>query len=1028
MKRIVLKMCLLLPFIFSNLLLSQVSNTPLSVTSALPGFSVSPYFDEQVLTINYNPEVRIVINAPSIASFDPAKKVGLALFALPNGNTIEQTAGKVLKTGDDWHFDIQHIAAQTRFIRQHVSDYNLVTVYLESTQLSWPTWRGKYANNAAIIANIIDSVKNMFKSYSPFVVLTGHSGGGSLTFGYMNGVTNIANDIERISFLDSDYNYDDTYGLKIYNWIKASTKHYLSVIAYNDSVALLNGAPIVSATGGTWYRSKMMKNYLANYYTFTTEIDSNFIKYTALNGRIKFLLKQNPQKLILHTVQVELNGFIQGMVSGTAAEGVGYTYYGARAYTPLVQNEFTQPKKLTIPARPAGAKTGSQFMQYVNSMTFAQREDEILKEITSGNIPDFMRVLRRNTATFQDAAGVSHKVQYEVMPDYLAIGSNSDYCRIPMGPATAQKIANTFGALLPTSKLVDDIYSKADVKLAPVTYTPVGNQNELVSKFVLHNTAIDSQIAAAGKPIGLVVGGTKKDVIISTKILEKPDNVVIYGWHKLDGTPIQPVYNGHIGTYVDYSHGIRLINREILLDSLVKDASLILKDANLYKLLSNETAPMTQTSYISDAYIPSAPKSFGVKGLNTYSVQIIVKPDTLAKAYTVYLSNDGISFTNSVTLTPGNMVITNLASGVLYYFKISASNDVGFSPYSEVLCATPSSSPPALIVNGFDRTSTGNTFNFIRQHASAIVSTRLKKFDSATNDAITDGLFSLNDYSIVDYILGDESTVNETFSTAEQEKIKTYLNAGKSLLVSGCEIAWDLDTKGSTSDKDFIWNYLKAKYIADAPLGVASTYYTAQGIETTGFLSGINLFSFDNGTQGTIDVKWPDAIKPTNGGKGFLKFGGVDTSNCVAGVYYKGKFNGSVDGHVITMSIPFETIYPETVRNSLMQKILSFFDLWTNVKETNNIPTEFKLFNNYPNPFNPSTKISFELPKLCKVTLKVYDILGKEIATLLNEDKQAGHYVVDFSSKNAYNAASGIYFYILKAGEYVSTKSMVLLK
>ena len=68
-----------------------------------------------------------------------------------------------------------------------------------------------------------------------------------------------------------------------------------------------------------------------------------------MNGRIKFILKQNPNKLILHTVQVELNGFIQGMVSGTLNEGIGYTYYGARAYTDLVQSATVLPKILSIP-------------------------------------------------------------------------------------------------------------------------------------------------------------------------------------------------------------------------------------------------------------------------------------------------------------------------------------------------------------------------------------------------------------------------------------------------------------------------------------------------------------------------------------------------------------------------------------------------------------------------------------------------------------------------------------------------------
>jgi len=997
--------------------------------NALPGFSVSPYFEEQELTINYSPEVRIYINAPSIASFDPSKRVGLSLFALPNGNTIEQTFGKVLKTGDDWHYDIQHIGAQTRFIREHQKDYNLVTVYLESTQLSWPTWRGKYSNNAALIKGIIDSLKNMFKTYNPFVVLTGHSGGGSFTFGYMNGVTNIENDIERISFLDSDYNYDDySYGAKILNWINASPNHYLCVIAYNDSVALLNGSPIVSPTGGTWYRSKLMQKYLANSLTFTSTTDDNFIKYSALNGRVQFILKQNPTRAILHTVQVELNGYIQGMVSGTPAEGVDYTYYGARAYTKYVHNEITLPKKLIIPARPAGSKTGSEFMQYVSSMTFAQREDEILKEFKAGNIPDFMRTLRRITSTVQDASGVSHTLQYEVMPDYLAIGTNTDYCRVPMGPITAQKIANAYGAALPTAKLVDDIYINSDVKLAPVSYLPVGNQNELVSKFVLHNTAIDSQRVASGQPLGLVVGGIKKDVILSTKIVDKPNNVVIYGWHKLDGNPIQPVYNGHINSYVDYSHGIRLINREILLDGVVKDVIQILKDPVLYKVLSNEASAMTQVGYISDAYIPSTPKSFGVKTVGTSSLKIIVKPDTLAKEYTVQMGSDGVTFGESVKLTPDNMTINNLQSGKLIFIRISASNEAGSSAYSEVLCGLASGGSAAIIVNGFERGSTGNTYNFIRQHASAMYSTRLKKFDSATNDAITDSLFQLNNYEVADYILGDESTANETFSTAEQAKIKAFLDAGKSLFVSGCELAWDLDYKGAASDKDFIWNYLKTKYIADAPNNTASTYYKAEGFATANFLSGISQFSFDNGQNGTIDVKWPDAVKGTMGGEAFLKYTGVDTSNCAAGICYKGKFNGSNVGHVVTMPIPFETIYPESSRNSLMQKILSYFDLWTDVEKGQSVPEIFTLNQNYPNPFNPSTKISFYLPKQCFVTLKVYDILGKQVALLVNEEKQAGSYTVDFNTSVIRNLSSGVYFYSIKADNFSAVKSMVLVK
>ncbi|MEJ2637288.1 MAG: hypothetical protein P8184_18630, partial [Calditrichia bacterium] len=96
-----------------------------SLQAQISGLLPSPYFDEQTITFHYQPDIRVHINAPSVAQFDANKPTALVLYALPNGNTIEQTVGKVMHTGDDWHFDIQHIGAQTRFLRQHISEYNV---------------------------------------------------------------------------------------------------------------------------------------------------------------------------------------------------------------------------------------------------------------------------------------------------------------------------------------------------------------------------------------------------------------------------------------------------------------------------------------------------------------------------------------------------------------------------------------------------------------------------------------------------------------------------------------------------------------------------------------------------------------------------------------------------------------------------------------------------------------------------------------------------------------------------------------
>lgn len=90
-----------------------------------------------------------------------------------------------------------------------------------------------------------------------------------------------------------------------------------------------------------------------------------------------------------------------------------------------------------------------------------------------------------------------------------------------------------------------------------------------------------------------------------------------------------------------------------------------------------------------------------------------------------------------------------------------------------------------------------------------------------------------------------------------------------------------------------------------------------------------------------------------------------------------------------------------------------------------NIPKEFKLFQNYPNPFNPVTNIKYNLPKDVLVTIKIYDMLGREIKTLISENKNAGSYIVTF---NGSELASGIYFYRIQAGSFVSVKRMVFIK
>jgi hypothetical protein len=117
---------------------------------------------------------------------------------------------------------------------------------------------------------------------------------------------------------------------------------------------------------------------------------------------------------------------------------------------------------------------------------------------------------------------------------------------------------------------------------------------------------------------------------------------------------------------------------------------------------------------------------------------------------------------------------------------------------------------------------------------------------------------------------------------------------------------------------------------------------------------------------------------------------------------------------------------PEEATGDIMSEIFET----TSIKSSNISLNEFSLETNYPNPFNPSTTIMYHIPKLSFVTLKVYDVMGSEVATLVNEEKQIGSYKVEFNSHSGEvrNLPSGIYFYRLQAGNFVETKKMLLMK
>lgn len=279
-------------------------------------------------------DIKITIDKPS--DFSSHRKTIVVFYALPNGNTTEQTMGKKMQPGDDWHFDIQHIKAQTSFIRQQLKNKNFIVVYLENSYKSWPAWKQKHSGYRDTIPRLLDSVSSVFSERKE-VYLNGHSGGGSFIFGYLAGLKIIPKYVKRISFLDSNYGYDSSYYTKIKDWLLRNSDAALNVFAYNDSVALYNGKSVVSATGGTWYRSHLMLKDMENHFSFHHTTTDSMKIARSTDNKIQFFLKYNLNKGIYHTQQVELNGFIHSVLCGTKYDSRRYRYYSTRAYSEFIE-------------------------------------------------------------------------------------------------------------------------------------------------------------------------------------------------------------------------------------------------------------------------------------------------------------------------------------------------------------------------------------------------------------------------------------------------------------------------------------------------------------------------------------------------------------------------------------------------------------------------------------------------------------------------------------------------------------------
>jgi hypothetical protein len=243
-------------------------------------------------------------------------------------------------------------------------------------------------------------------------------------------------------------------------------------------------------------------------------------------------------------------------------------------------------------------------------------------------------------------------------------------------------------------------------------------------------------------------------------------------------------------------------------------------------------------------------------------------------------------------------------------------------------------------------------------------------------------------------------------TTAEMQTQSTFTNAGWDNTV------WNMDA--SINDN---YPYLAWQNPIGTPVPVELTNFTATTANNSATLAWstateVNNYGFDVERRAIESVSQKANESLSGSTAQWLKIGfvaGNGTSSSAHSYSY-------TDANVSTGTYAYRL---KQIDNSGTYKYSSEAEV------TINVPTCYALGQNYPNPFNPSTVIGYQLPVTGLVTLKVYDVIGREVATLVNEQKDAGYYKATF---NATKLASGVYFYRMSAGSYVSVKKLLLMK
>lgn len=519
---------------------------------------------------------------------------------------------------------------------------------------------------------------------------------------------------------------------------------------------------------------------------------------------------------------------------------------------------------------------------------------------------------------------------------------------------------------------------------------------------------------------GFVSRCWKLDTHYSTRMMDDYITIAYDSWSLLQ--PGDAVHiPGHVRMFIDFNNDGSLL----VVESSGRDWRVAYHSYTYAELTS-----YTPRYYIKMQGSPNMlarPVTQGITISDSIDISWTLSAEQATGGYKVYTSPDGKSWEYAPTEIPlpedTRSIKLACIEGLPQFFKLaalSAENPETESYPSDVYGYLYNPGMPRiLIVDGFDRTDgsyQASSHDFAMRAGLSLAKNPVS-FETCDNDAVISGQFTLSDYDAVFWLLGDESVGSESFNSIEQQLVKDFLKAGGNLFVTGSEIGWDLGSKGSAEDLAFFSDYLCARFQQDD-----SRSYQVNG--ASGSVFADLTVNFDDGTHGVYEEDYPDAFLAHNGSQALLNYGnGLVAATGVQKVFP----GGSKAGAVLLMGFPLETIYTGTERDELVNRVLQYFGLieTSGIIARNDIPFEFTLDANYPNPFNPTTSFRFTLPAPGTVNLVIFNMLGQHVDNVIDGPLPAGTHSVQY---NAAHLASGTYIYQLRWNKLELNRRMMLVK